>query len=451
MRLRAVISTRTRTLIVAILSGFVGRVITALLPLVVMPAMLGHLGPVLFGTWLTAATLSTMAVFLDFGIGNATTTRLSEAFGLEDATAARRILGEAYAALLAISSGLLLIVALGGYVLVPLFGLDAVEISQVAVVSVVLAALFLSFPGGIIWRLQQARHHFVTAQLTQVTAPLATLGVSLWAIRAGFSPLAVVTVYALTNPVVLMLWTLGHFATHPDQRPDFRGLRWSSMRSLTGLGGAFFVLSIFTLIGMNADNVVIAAIAGAEVVAEYGVPAKLGGILMLIVGTVFMPLWPLFGGALARQDGAWLASTTRRMSLGGAAVVLAVGLGMTLFAVPLMEAWMHRAFAGQQMILLGWTAAATVIAVTAPYNMVLNASGMVRQQILPWVAFVVITIGAKYYFLSADSAWLAPWITAIVYAATVLPVMTVLAMRRLRQVTAPASPTADPVPDIERE
>ena len=444
------ISVRTRTLFVAILSGFVGRAITALLPLVVMPAMLGHLGPVLFGTWLTATTLSTMAVFLDFGIGNATTTRLSEAFGREDAAAVRCILGEAYAALLAISSGLLLIVALG-HVLVPLFALGAVESSQVAVVSVVLAALFLSFPGAIIWRLQQARHHFVTAQLTQVTAPLATLGVTLWAVRAGFSPLAVVTVYALANPVVLMLWTLGHFATHPDQRPDFRGLRWSSMRSLTGLGGAFFVLSIFTLIGMNADNVVIVAIAGAEVVAEYGVPAKLGGILMLIVGTVFMPLWPLFGGALARQDGAWLASTTRRMSLGGAAVVLAVGLGMTLFADPLMEAWMHRPFAGQQMILLGWTAAATVIAATAPYNMVLNASGMVHQQILPWVAFVLITIGAKYLFLSADSAWLAPWITAIVYAATVLPVMTVLAMRRLRQVITPASPTADPVPEIERE
>lgn len=429
-----VISSRTRTMFVAILSGFVGRAITALLPLVVMPAMLGHLGPALFGTWLTAATLSTMAVFLDFGIGNATTTRLSDAFGREDVAAVRRILGEAYAALLAISSGLLLIVTLG-HLLVPRFVLGAVDRSQVAVVSIVLGALFLSFPGGIIWRIQQARHHFVTAQLTQVTAPLVTLGVSLWAIRAGISPLTVVTVYALTNPVVLMLWTLGYFATHADQRPDFRGLRWSSMRSLTGLGGAFFVLSIFTLIGMNADNVVIAAIAGAEVVAEYGVPAKLGGVLMLIVGTVFMPLWPLFGGALARQDHVWLASTTRRMSLGGAAVVLVVGLTISFFADPLMTTWMHRVFVNQQMILLGWTAAATVIAITAPYNMVLNASGVVHQQILPWVAFVVISVGVKYFYMSAETVWLAPWITFVVYAATVLPVMIVLAKSRLRKVT----------------
>ncbi len=417
-----VISARTRTLFVAILSGFVGRAITALLPLVVMPAMLGHLGPVLFGTWLTAATLSTMAVFLDFGIGNATTTRLSEAFGQEDAAAVRRILGEAYAALLAISSGLLLIVALG-HVVVPHFARGAVESSQVAVVSVVLSALFLSFPGGIIWRLQQACHHFVTAQLTQVTAPLATLGVSLWAIQAGLSPLAVVTVYALTNPVVLMLWTLGHFFTHPDQRPDFRGLRWSSMRSLAGLGGAFFVLSIFTLIGMNADNVVIAAIAGAEVVAEYGVPAKLGGILMLIVGTVFMPLWPLFGAALARQDTIWLSTTTRHMSLVGAAAVLVIGLGMTVFAEPLMHAWMDRSFANQQAVILGWTAAATVIALTAPYNMVLNASGMAREQILPWMSFVMLSISIKYFSLTAETVWLSPWITALVYIVTVLPVM----------------------------
>jgi len=350
----------------------------------------------------------------------------------------RRILGEAYAALLVISSGLLLIVALG-HLLVPLFAMGAVQSSQVAVVSLVLSALFLSFPGGIVWRLQQARHHFMTAQLTQVTAPLATLGVSLWAVRAGLSPLAVVVVYALTNPVVLMLWTLGHFATHPDQRPDFRGLRWSSMRRLTGLGGAFFMLSIFTLIGMNADNVVIAAIAGAEVVAEYGVPAKLGGILMLIVGTVFMPLWPLFGAALARQDAIWLSTTTRRMSLVGAAVVLVIGLGMTVFAEPLMHAWMHRSFANQQAVILGWTAAATVIALTAPYNMVLNASGMAREQILPWMVFVNLSISIKYLALTAETVWLSPWITALLYTVTVMPRMVNLANRSLMK----NSPTID--------
>ncbi len=430
MRLRSVLSGRTRTLFIAILSGFVGRAITALLPLVVMPAMLGHLGPVLFGTWLTAATLSTMAVFLDFGIGNATTTRLSEAFGHEDMSSVRRILGDAYAALLAISSGLLLLVALGP-VMVPIFGLSAEKSSQVAVVSIVLAALFLSFPGGIIWRLHQARHHFVTAQLTQVSAPLVTLLISLAAIRAGFSPLAVVTTYALTNPVVLMLWTLGHFATHPDQRPDFRGLRWTAMRGLTKLGGAFFVLSIFTLIGMNADNVVIAAVAGAEAVAEYGVPAKLGGILMLIVGTVFMPLWPLFGAALARHDIIWLTTTTRRMSLGGAAAVLVIGLGMTLFSDLLMNAWMHRSFANQQMILLGWTATATIISLAAPYNMVLNSAGMASQQILPWFVFVILSITIKSFVVTAATAWLSPWITALVYTATVLPAMKSLAKKQL--------------------
>lgn len=432
MRLRSVLSGRTRTLFIAILSGFIGRAITALLPLVVMPAMLGHLGPVLFGTWLTAATLSTMAVFLDFGIGNATTTRLSEAFGREDIAAVRRILGEAYAALFAVSSGLLLIVALG-YTIVPFFTLGAAESTQIALVSIVLAALFLSFPGGIIWRLHQARHHFMTAQLTQVSAPLVTLVVSLGAIWADFSPLAVVTIYAMTNPVVLMLWTLEHFATHPDQRPDFHGLRWSAMRGLTRLGGAFFVLSIFTLIGMNADNVVIAAIAGAEAVAEYGVPAKLGGILMLIVGTVFMPLWPLFGAALARRDAVWLSTTTRRMSLVGAAMVLVIGLGMTVFVHPLMHAWMHRSFANQQAVLLGWTATATVIALTAPYNMVLNASGMVREQIFPWIVFVILSISIKYFAVTAETAWLSPWITALLYTITVMPRMVKLANRLLTE------------------
>jgi O-antigen/teichoic acid export membrane protein len=155
---------------------------------------------------------------------------------------------------------------------------------------------------------------------------------------------------------------------------------------------------------------------------------------MLIVGTVFMPLWPLFGAALARQDAIWLSKTARRMSLGGAAVVLVIGLGMTVFADPLMHAWMHRSFANQQAVILGWTAAATVIALTAPYNMVLNASGMARKQIFPWMVFVILSISIKYFALTAETVWLSPWITALVYIATVLPVMMITAKKTIKSI-----------------
>jgi O-antigen/teichoic acid export membrane protein len=373
-----------------------------------------HLGPVLFGTWLTMMTLYTAASFLDFGIGNAATTRLSEAFGRRDLKAIRRISAEAYSALLAISALLLLCLAVS-YVLAPSAMFNFVHTGQAGVVAAVFAALFLSFPGGMIWRLLQAQQKFISSQLAQSSGPLLAWPLCLWAIDAGFSPLGVVTLYALTNPLVLASWTLAYFARHPHSRPDFRCLHWSSLRDLSQLGSAFFALSIFTLVGMNADNIVIAANAGAEVVAEYGVPAKLGSILMLLVGTMFMPLWPLFGSALAQNDSVWLRTTILRMSVFGAGSVMILGIFLTIFTEKIIYLWMHSSFPNQQCILLGWTATATVIALTAPYNMLLNASGKVRQQICPWCLFVVISILLKVIFINENNSWIAPWITALIY------------------------------------
>lgn len=413
---------RARRLIVAVVSGVLGRGVGLIAPLLIMGPMLTHLGPDLFGMWLTALAVTAMASFLDFGIGNATLTRLAEAFGRDDPAAVRRILGEAYTLLGGISVGLLAVVAVG-VVLAPLLMPEAVASGQVALLAVVLVALFLSFPTLMIWRLLQARHAFVQSQLAQMAGPLLALLACLGAIRAEAHPIMVVAFYALTNTVVQLLWTLVYFLRNPLHRPQFAQLDRRSMRSMLALGGAFFVLSIFSLSGMNSDNVILAARAGAAVVAEYGVPAKLGSILMMIVGTVFMPLWPLFGDALARRDKAWLLKTTRRMSIGGAVCVCAIGLMLTALADPIMSAWMGRAFADQKLILLGWTAATTVIAFTAPYNMVLNAAGLARPQILPWAAFVLISFAAKALLLTPETAWWAPWITAAVYVVTISPWM----------------------------
>ncbi len=393
-----------------------------------MAPMLQHLGPVLFGVWITAVTLSAMASILDFGIGNAALTRLSEAFGRDDLIAVRRILGEAYVLLGAISGIFVALVVLGA-IFAQGRAATTGAAEQVVVLAIVLSALFMSFPALLITKLMQASHTFVQSQVAQVVGPLVSLVACLSGIRAGIDPLGVVALYALPNTVILAIWSLGYFLARPQHRPTFTAWDLGQMRELIGLGGAFFVVLIFYVIGMNADNVILALRVSNEAVTEYGVPTKLGSILMLIVGTVFTPLWPLFGDALARDDRAWLASTTWRMSIGTAACVLAVGLGLTVFANPIMYAWMGRTFADQKLILLGWTAAATVISLTAPYNMVLNAAGMARTQILPWVAFVVFSVGAKALLLTAETAWWAPWITAGVYAVAITPWMIVMARR----------------------
>lgn len=428
------INARTKTLFVAVISGLAGRAVALIAPLLVMGPMLDHLGPTLFGIWLTAVSLAALANFLDFGIGNAALTRFSEAFGRGQLDGARSLLGQAYVLLAGLAAGFIVVTIAGiELITVVLPGVFESQ-AQTAVVAIVLSALFLTFVTGLLVKMLQARQAYVHAQLVQISGPIAALSATLFAISAGFDPVIVVLHYTLASPLAQAAWSLVYFAARPEQRPTFDQLDRTSMRAWTGIGGAFLVVSILTAVGMNMDNMIIAARAGAEAVTNFGVPARLGSLLMLIVFTVFMPLWTLFGNALARGEREWLLHTAMKMSAGGALAVLIVGLTMVILADPIFLLWMGRSFPDQQLVLMGMVASATVIALTSPFNMILNAAGMARQQIMPWAGFVGLCLVAKALMVTPETTWWVPWITTAAYAVCVTPRILQLAFRRTKQI-----------------
>jgi O-antigen/teichoic acid export membrane protein len=425
---------RTKTFIVAVSSGLIGRSVALLSPLVVMGPMLSHLGTVLFGIWLTATSMAALANFLDFGIGNATLTRLSEAFGKNNLLSARSLLGQAYTLLATLGGACILLTLAATLVAMQFLPETSVTAEQVTVVAIVLCALFLTFCTGLLVRLLQSRQSYVHANIVQSAGPLFAMSASLMGIALDLSPVAVVALYAAAAPTTQALWTTVYFVRRPSLRPAFHGLDKASIGGLVDLGGAFFVVSILTSIGMNMDNLIIAASVGAEAVTDFGVPARLGTLLLFIIFTVFMPLWSLFGDALARGDRTWLSSTALRASLAGSFVVLVIGLGLVMFADDIIQIWMGRAFPNQQRVLLGLVLSATLIAATSPFNMILNAAGMARQQILPWATFVSVSAFAKVLLIAPQTTWWAPWITAATYMLFVTPRILQLAIGRMRAI-----------------
>ena len=134
---------RTKTFIVAVSSGLIGRSVALLSPLVVMGPMLSHLGTVLFGIWLTATSMAALANFLDFGIGNATLTRLSEAFGKNNLLSARSLLGQAYTLLATLGGACILLTLAATLVAMQFLPETSVTAEQVTVVAIVLFAMAL--------------------------------------------------------------------------------------------------------------------------------------------------------------------------------------------------------------------------------------------------------------------------------------------------------------------
>jgi O-antigen/teichoic acid export membrane protein len=427
---------RTQRLVHNILGGLIGRVFTLAAPFLVMPVMLRYLGDVHFGIWMTAVAMTSVAQFSDLGIGNGLLTRLSAAFGRDDDASARSDIASAYATLAAVA--LILAVVTGTVLLLvathhtPIHGV-AIEPVSLAIVAAAFGAFLAGIPAGVIQRIMYARQRVMLSNAWQIAGAAFSIAACWVAVAVHLPPWSVVLAYSLPPVITMVVSAIWYFARNPNLQPRIGDIDIEPARALLGLGMRFLTLGVLTSIALNADNLIIAANAGARAVTEYSVPAKIGSLLGLVITTVFLPLWPANGEALARGDFQWVRGSALRMVLIGGACVAAAAIVLTSASSWIIQLWMGRSFPDQQLILGLLGSFSVVMALSSPYQMVLNGLGIIRPQILAAAIFLLLSLPLKLALVTSGKLWMAPLISTLVYATTIAPVSCFTAIRALRR------------------
>lgn len=299
---------RSRALAGGIVSALAGKMVGLAAPLLITPLAFRSLGAERYGLWMAVTSLTGMALFADFGLGNGLLTRLARLRGTGERPAAAREISSAYALLGALSV-LLMVVLVATLRWVPWPALlNAVDptVARDArpVVLLCFGAFLVNIPLALIQRVQYAHQQVAQSNLWQAGGSLVSVALVYAAVTTGAGHVLVVAAAVLAVPVVNLANSVCYFAWQDRElRPRARHVRAAVARSLLRLGARFFLLSVLCSVVLNLDGFLISRVLGLPAAATYAVVLRMFALLTLFVTLVNLPFWPANGEALAR--GTW--------------------------------------------------------------------------------------------------------------------------------------------------
>ncbi|MEU6078099.1 lipopolysaccharide biosynthesis protein [Micromonospora sp. NPDC047074] len=438
---------RSRTLVTGIASSLGGKAVGLVAPLLITPVAFNDLGAERYGLWMAVTSLTGMALFADFGLGNGLLTRLARLHAAGDRQAAAREIASAYAMLGALAVGLLaVLVATARAVPWPtLLNVTdpAVARDTRAVVLLCFGAFLVNIPLGLIQRVQYAHQQVAQSNLWQAGGSLVSVGLVFAAVAADAGPVLVVGAAVLAVPVVSLGNSICYFGWQNRLlRPRRRDVRVAVARGLLRLGVRFFVLSVLSSMALNVDPFLVGRLLGLEASANYAVVLRLFSLLALFVTLVNMPLWPANGEALARGDVSWVRRNTRRMIVLSVAAVAVPAGGLVLWGNDILQSWVRSPELPPTPVAV-FAALATwsvLVASASPMFMVQNSIGLLRPQFAGWTAFLVFSVVLKITVARRLGLAGIASVGAASYALTVLPAALFGYRRTLSVVAARGGP-----------
>lgn len=420
------LSTKSLNILKGILGSGLGRSFSLIAPFIIMPLILDKVGDDLFGLWMTIISFTAMAMFVDLGIGNGLLTKLSYEQGLNNYESMKAYITSAYVVLGGICLFLITLMLV-------ILGFLNLEYESFGIVLVSLTIFILTIPVSIIQKVMYAKQKIMSFSLWQIIGSLTSIILCSVFVHLKLENWIIILGYSLPPLVILIVLSLVFFYKNKEISPNFNYFSIKKAKDLLGIGSKFLILSIFTAIALNADNIILNITLGAEMVTEYSVPAKLASILGLIIGILFMPLWASNGQALAKKDYSWILSITKKMSLLGFFIVSLSSVLLVYFNQEIFQIWMNRQFISQREILINFCLLSCVMAIASPWFMLLNSLSIINLQIKVWAFYTILSILLKFVLVTDENIWILSFISFILYSIVIAPLCVYVAYKRINE------------------
>lgn len=417
---------RERRALLTSITYAMARGLQLILPIVTIKILIENMGVEIYGLWMTAVSFFVMFSFADLGLGFGLLTRLSNASGRNDKDECDRLISTTFLMLTIIASILLICVG----AIFPFLSWSTIfnaATEQGArsvpwIVWSVVIANTLQIPFSVVQRVQLAFQSGYKSTYWQS----AGVGTSLVAIillgNAKVSPVLLICVVTFILPLFMILnWVHYFIFTSPQFFPAYMKFNKKIALNLLLSGGAFFILNIFTSLGLSIDNLLVSRICGIGEVASFSVASRMASFLGSILVMISVPMWAANGEALARGEHGWV----RQQCLKNVKIAGFLAVAGTV-ALIVLGPWVFTHVVGKELhvsrSLLGLCGLREALfAVASPFFMILNGAGMVKPQIKAFALFTPLVILLKIFltrYMGSDGLVLA---MALLYGFGILP------------------------------
>lgn len=440
---------RHRRILVAAATSALAKIVSIATTFISIPLTLHYLGPERFGLWVTMSSVIAMLGFADLGIGNGLLNAVSAASGRDDVQSIKRLISSAFAVLTTIAA-VILVVFLVIHPFVPWARFFNVKSPEAVTESAQAVAIFMVFfvmniPADIVQRTQAGLQLGFAANLWQIAGSLGGLVAVLVVIHLQLGlPWLVGALTGLPVAIALVNGYVFFRRIRPDICPSWRMVDSQAAKTIAHTGILFFVLQISFSLAFVSNNIIISQIMGPEAVAQYAVSEKLFSPIPTLLAMALTPLWPAYGEAMARGDGAWI----KRIFLRSLKISLALSLGLaaltSVFADKILAVWVGQYVTPTLTLLLGFVLWKVFEAWGIAVSMFLNGANIMKLQATLAIVMAVSAVALKIVLVQQIGIAGVVWGTIIAYGALNLVPLSLALPGILRKYTQQKTVTTPP-------
>lgn len=385
-----------------ILASFFIKGVSIIIGFVFVPLLIGYLGEVEYGIWITMSSILAWVNYFDIGLGNGLRNRFAESLAKGEHQMARIYVSTAYASLSMLFGSFFLVFLainplLSWYEILKAPVALAGELNTLVIIT--FGFFLLRFTLRLIAIIIVADQRPALSNVFDPLANLVALAAVLVLIKTSETSLLLLGAILGAAPVLVLSAATVYFfrRDYYNYRPSVKLVDFKYFKDLTGLGAKFFVIQITVVIIMSTNNFIITRVAGPEAVTPYNVAYKYFGLLLMLFTIITNTYWSAYTEAYIKRDFTWIRRVTGNLVKGWMAIL--VILAIMLFISP----YFYKVWIGEKVevpfLLSGFTALFIGIYIWyIIFIYFINGTGKITLQLYVCVIVAVLNIPVSVFF-----------------------------------------------------